>query len=265
CRADNSIMVGGWFTSFNSGAAPYLILLNSDGTRNTGFNQSGTGFNGIIYGIAETAGGKFLITGNQGTYNSLASVSATLLNADGSLDNSFAATAAGFNERGRSGLIAGTKLLVSGFFSSYDGAPASRVARLNLNGTLDTTFAPVGAGLDGIGTGLALDSAGRILTWGTYTTYGTTALKGIARLNSDGNLDSTFLAGSGNLFDQNPTSGLIDSDSQKIYVTGPFTTLGSTSAPYLVRLNSDGTLDTQFQVEGSGFNGALSLILQFPD
>lgn len=97
-----------------------------------------------------------------------------------------------------------------------------------------------------------VDSLGRIYVGGggftNYTHMGSayTATR-IIRLNPDGTPDLTFNSGS-NGFNNTIRRIKIDPiDNTKIYVAGDFTAYsGITSARYIVRLNSDGTLDPTF-------------------
>ena len=65
------------------------------------------------------------------------------------------------------------------------------IARLNTDGTLDTSFA-TGAGIDASLYSLALQPDGKVIIGGFFTTYNGIAKGSIARLNTDGTLDTTF-------------------------------------------------------------------------
>ena len=74
-----------------------------------------------------------------------------------------------------------------------------RIARLNSNGTLDTSFDP---GANDAVNALAVQADGRILVGGNFTTMGggaagNTPRNRIARLNPDGTLDPNFNPGTG--------------------------------------------------------------------
>src|SRR5205085_10989263 len=113
----------------------------------------------------------------------------------GSLDNSFNADFR--NGTGTALLIQPDgKVLIGGAFSGIDGATRNNLARLTSNGSLDTTFDP-GAGPSG-GNGfpvrtMALQPDGKILIGGFFYDYAGTARPAIARLNSNGSLDTSFV------------------------------------------------------------------------
>ena len=70
-------------------------------------------------------------------------------------------------------------------FTSVNGTARNRIARLNTDGTLDTTFNP-NSGMNGNVYAIALDSSGKPVVVGNFTTVNDTALNRIARLNTDG-------------------------------------------------------------------------------
>ena len=113
--------------------------------------------------------------------------------------------------------------------------------------TLDLTFNPtdigIGNGANGIIRTTSIQSNGKIIIGGDFTSFIGTSRNYIARLNTDGTLDSTFNPGTG-------TNGIIYSSSiqsdGKIIIGGDFTSFNGTERYHIARLNTDGTLDTNF-------------------
>jgi uncharacterized delta-60 repeat protein len=70
----------------------------------------------------------------------------------------------------------------------------NRIARLNSNGSLDTAFNP-GLGANDKIQELTLQSTGKILVGGWYTSYNGTNCNYFIRLNTNGSLDTTFNSG----------------------------------------------------------------------
>ena len=68
------------------------------------------------------------------------------------------------------------------------------MARLNSDGSLDTGFLATGAGADDVVCSVAVQSDGKVLIGGSFGTYNGTSRGYVARLNSDGSLDTGFLA-----------------------------------------------------------------------
>src|SRR5678815_422072 len=95
------------------------------------------------------------------------------------------------------------KVLVGGAFTSVTGVPRRGIARVNTSGSLDSTFNP-GIGIEGKGAAVyAMASytngtnTGKVIIAGSFTHFNRVARTGIARLNSDGTLDTSFDPGAG--------------------------------------------------------------------
>ena len=84
------------------------------------------------------------------------------------------------------------KIVISGEFGSYNAVPVSRLARLHADGSLDTSFNPGGAGLDSFAADIEIDAVGRILLAGAFRNVNGVLRARVARLNSNGSLDSSF-------------------------------------------------------------------------
>jgi hypothetical protein len=87
----------------------------------------------------------------------------------------------------------GGKVLIGGKFTSYNNTSRNRIARLNADGSLDTTFDP-GIGANGIVWDVALASDGKIYIVGDFTEFAGVLTSGVLRLNTDGTRDATFNA-----------------------------------------------------------------------
>lgn len=159
------------------------------------------------------------------------------------------------------------KILVGGNYDFIDNQLASRLRRLNADGSPDAAFATqTGMGPDpaGIVGALALQSTGKILAGCIFTTYYNQLPKGnLVRLLPTGALDASFnLGGSGFSYDPSvANSGNISNSirclavqpDDKILVGGYIGSYNGLPVPNLVRLNADGTLDTSFNVGSQGF------------
>lgn len=147
------------------------------------------------------------------------------------------------------------KILIGGNFEFYNDEQSGYIRRLNSDGTLDYTFL-TGKTFDDIVQAIELQGD-KILVGGRFEYYDPQDLdiqtRYMARLNSDGTLDSTFPTGS--TFNGQVRIIKLQPDG-KILVGGNFETYddgtGSVNSRGLIRLNSDGTVDTSFNV-GTGF------------
>src|SRR6266487_1853202 len=113
------------------------------------------------------------------------------------------------------GVQADGKIVVGGAFTSIAGQPRNKIARLNPDGSLDTSFDP---NADNDVYALAVQADGKILVGGFFTSIGGGTRNRIARLNPDGSLDTNF--------DPNANSNVraigVQADG-KILVGGAFT------------------------------------------
>lgn len=139
-------------------------------------------------------------------------------------------------------------VLVGGAFTYSGEVGTKTLIRTHADGTLDDTFSPaVGASGDILNT-ILLQSDGKILIGGSFTTVGGTSKLYYARLNSNGTLDTGFTPPA---FDGDILALGRQSDG-KIIVGGQFTTVGGTSRPRIARLNTNGTFDSTFNAAVSG-------------
>src|SRR5579884_3750660 len=147
--------------------------------------------------------------------------------------------------------------VIAGDLQAYDTTPRNRIARMKFDGSLDTNFlASPNTGANDTITCLGLQQDGRIIIGGVFTAFNGTNRSHIARLNTDGSLDLTFNPG----FGANATvwTTAVQPDG-KVLVGGDFTAINDTNFNFIARLNSDGTLDTNF-VPGIGPNGTVNTI-----
>lgn len=153
--------------------------------------------------------------------------------------------------------LADGKMLIGGTFTGVQGYAANSVARLNADGTVDTTFNGPGIyGTFGLGAPVYAVEAlpdGKILVAGNI--FGAAPGEigpGIRRLNPDGSIDPSFtvvqLDGNRTVYD------MVVQPDGKIIIAGSFFVVG---IPFpqnrsIVRLNADGSVDTTFIGTASG-------------
>jgi uncharacterized delta-60 repeat protein len=174
-----------------------------------------------VRAIAPLSDGRIVIGGSFNSYNGLQWSNLAVLKADGSLDTSFD----GVLESGNSAELGGgssrdvyavavqtvagvDKILASTLYPAKfdcnhsDSNPSctqatQRLVRLNLDGSLDTSFNPAGTGpnSDGKITSIQIQSSGDILISGSsMTSYNGSVTQGVAVLNADGTLKTAFAA-----------------------------------------------------------------------
>ena len=203
-QSDGKVVIGGNFTSYNGMARNRIARLETNGNLDGGFNP--TGPNGPVLAIAyqpsnQPSNDRLLIGGNFSTYSGADRNNVARLLPDGTLDLSFTTGiipgSGGANSTVRTlALQPDGTLLIGGNFTSYNGTARNRIARLLDNGLLDGSFNP-GAGANNTVWTLALQPGGKVLIGGDFTTYNSTARNGLARLNSNGMLDTDLDPGAG--------------------------------------------------------------------
>ena len=257
-QPDGKIIIGGDFANYNGSVRNRIARLNTDGTLDASFNI-GSGVDKTINDIALQSDGKVLIGGAFTVYRGVAQNRIARLNSDGSLDTNFSignGTDASVNSIV---LQSDGKILIGGDFTNYNGSIRNRIARLTTNGTLDLDFNPASGANNSISC-LSLQSDGKILISGDFTSYDGTIKNHIARLNDNGNLDTSFNIGSGSNYS---IEKIIVQPDNKIIVAGAFSTFNSESSNRIARLNEDGTLDRDFYI-GTGATSYISTIILLP-
>lgn len=242
---DGKLMVSSFGTDASTGFGWFgLNRLNADGN----YDEFFANVEGTVYRIARQPDGKLLIGGsliggNADTYKFI-----KRLDADGSTDTTFN-IGTDFNSAILDIVVQPDgKIMVGGAFTSYNGTPINRIARLNANGSLDTSFNP-GIGADRTVRRIALLPNGKIAVGGDFDTFNGAAQKRLVILNSDGSPDPVFVSG----FDANPANtvrSLLVQNDGKLVVGGYFQTYDGVARNSIVRLRTAQTKAAPFDFDG---------------
>jgi uncharacterized delta-60 repeat protein len=269
---DGHILIGGAFTSLqpngSTTALPlnHLALLNSDGSTNAVFDSSGnyvSGFNpnlnNLVSCIALQQDGKIIIAGafsliqaNGATYPSSQQFIARL-NPDGTYDASYQAGTP-------TSILAmvmqpNGQVVVGGNFTALQNGGSTNInvehiGRINADGSTDLNYSP---NANFTVSALAIQADGKVIAGGAFTQFhpaeaaSPTYRNGVARLNIDGTVDSTF--------DPNAYGGIgvvVAAPNGQYLIGGSFSSVGGATATNLARLNANGTVDPTFDPAPNG-------------
>ncbi len=136
------------------------------------------------------------------------------------------------------------KMFVAGAFTLDGHTTRNGIARLNADGTLDTAFDP-GTGANNLAQALAIQTDGKVLLAGRFTTVNGVAHIALARLGATGSLDGSFNPTFEPAAENIITTIALQPDG-KILIGGVFTISGASSPSYVRRLNPDGAIDPGF-------------------
>lgn len=256
-QSDGRVVLGGQFTNCNNIVNHHLARLNQDGEQDSLFNI-GSGADNSVFALAEQfIGGdrKIVVGGSFASINGTTFHGVGRLNDDGTPDVSFNLGGLGANaEVNAVAVQTDGKVLVGGNFTNFNGVVANRVVRLNVNGSVDSTF--TGAGANDSVQAIAVQLDGKILIGGAFTNVNGTVLNHIARLNSNGSTDMSFIPGVGA---NDTVSAIALQTDTRIVLGGQFTRCSGVTRSRVTRLNPDGSVDPRINF-GAGADGFVSAI-----
>src|SRR5437588_162096 len=256
-QSDGKTIVFGSFTSVNGTARDGVARLNTDGSLDTSFSPSpqANGTFGQVQALIVQSEGKIVLGGSFTSINGTARNNIARLNADGSIDPSFnPGTGPNFSVNALAVQSDG-KIVIGGGFSNVNGTARQGIARLNADGSLDTSFDP-GSGTDfNSASAVVLQTDGKILIGGLFDSVNGATHNSLARLNANGSLDSSFNPSATRGVFAGGVFGVAVQPDGKIVIMGGFTNVNGTARTAIARLNADGSLDTSFN-PGSGANNS---------
>lgn len=245
-----SILISGGFLRASEARFPQFGRLNTAGDPDTAFrpfqgaqvlteSQRPEAYNCSsvdCFAFDRQADGKIVVFKNGTGYR---------LNVDGTIDQTFAPpifSSSGPGEINAVVLASDDKIYVGGSFELVGGLPRANLVRLNQNGSLDTSFGPAYVHA-GIVRDIIVLPDGRLYVSGNFTAIGGQFRSGIARLNSNGTADTSFVDNGppnrqvGRIYLQSDGKLLVNGT---LHDPNPYANFG------LTRLNSNGSVDNSF-------------------
>lgn len=267
-ETNGQILAVGNFASYNGNPANNIVRINGDGSIDAAFEAATDGgANGTIRAIILRSDGTIVIGGDFTTYSGTPRNHVALLNSDGSLNMGYdpgtalngavyAITQPYTEDANGNMLLSNAPVVVGGDFTSAGGIIGQdHIARLGTDGTIDLGFDPSG-GANARVRALITMTNGQIIAGGDFTVFNNQNENYIVRLNTNGSVDTQFFSGTGTdapVYHLNHAGAttvlygpIIATNSETIYVGGPFTVYNGTHRLGFARLNSDGSLDTTF-------------------
>lgn len=256
--SNGNIWIWGDLYLINGEVVSNIVKLNTDGSIDESFNV-GAGFDGRVEEVRFQTDGKLIAVGLFEEYNETPAGNIIRLNQDGSLDDSYQ-VGSGFNGARPRGLELqgdGKAIVFDGNITEYDGIPAERIVRLNVDGTLDNTFS-IGSGFDNpfIANGLQVSQNvlkilenGQILVGGEFDSFDDHQTRGLAKINPDGSVDPSFVANISQL--ENYFGTLRDIEVTKsgdLLICGFFEMVDGVISRGFARLDQNGRLLQDFNI-----------------
>lgn len=251
-QPDGKCIIAGKSLNMNNAPQGYFVRLNSDGSLDNNF-ASGLSVSSNVNDIVVQPDLKILLAGDFITNSGIPIRYISRIDQNGNLDTTFNLITGPFTQIERVVLQPDGKILIGGFFTSFNGVPRNRIARLNSNGSIDTSFNP-GTGLNQNLWDIALQPDGKILLGGDFSTVNGLPYSKLVRLNANGSIDTTFQVGTGANF---AVFSIGLQPDGKVLIGGDFTTINGIGRNRIARLNSNGSIDMTFNYT-TGANGRVS-------
>jgi uncharacterized delta-60 repeat protein len=283
-QSDGKIVAAGYSFIPSTATMDFAISrYTTDGSPDSTFSGDGKlitnfGAEDAVFSVAVQSNGKIVVAGNKCS-NDICDLALARYNPNGKLDVTFSGdgkliTDIGGKDNSTYGGLAiqpDGKIVVTG--QSFNGVGYHfAVYRYNANGTPDTTFSGdgklsfgFGVGKQDFGEDLALQSDGKIVVVGE-TCANSDCDFAVARLTATGALDKTFSGDGKQIINMGgfdvPRCMILQPDGKMVLAGYKRVAAGTYFA--LVRLNTNGSLDTNFSGTGRKVinmgNGSYSLI-----
>jgi uncharacterized delta-60 repeat protein len=243
-QSDGKVIVGGNFTSYNGINKQKLIRLNSDGSIDSNFNISFSTSTLEVLKIIILADGRIFLNTFENGYSKM-----KILNPNGSISFSY---------------VLPTDYIYQGFAFQNDGkliisrrgtsflnfSYSCDVIRLNIDGSVDSSFNPFNLGSYYTGNGydvseikkVQIQNDGSILVAGFFPGC-------LVKLNVSGFKDASFKANGGFGISGYTRASINDFTIQKdkkILIAGSFDKFNNSNISNLLRVSQDGDLDSDF-------------------
>jgi len=195
-QPDGQIVIGGAFTQVYGATRNSIARVPANGTGvDVSFNP-GLGANGTVKSVALQNDGKVLIGGNFTRFDGTNCGAIARLNTNGKLDLGFDPGTGADGSVNSVVVLTNGQILVGGVFTLMGSNSVHNIALLNPDGSFDPNFQSA-IGADDYVSSMTVQSDGKILVEGAFTSFDGQIRNRVVRLNSDGSLDPSIDFGTG--------------------------------------------------------------------
>jgi uncharacterized delta-60 repeat protein len=254
--ANGKIVVVGNFFTFDGDNRKGVVVLNSDGSVDSGFNP-GSGFSTIddtgtrVVEVQED--GKIIVGGSFFNFDGYSCNGLIRLLPNGNDDPTFSlglgASGVGYYVS-QIVLDDQQRMVIGGNFNSYQGVSSENLCRLNPFGNVDLAFSS-GTGLTNPPSSIGLQSDGSYIIATANSAYNGSIVDKMFRLDSLGLIDLSF---NYNVGPDNYVSGLFILNNDDIILQGTFQYFDGMFKRGSAKLFKDGDLDLSYATS-TGING----------
>lgn len=268
---DGKILLGGKFQFYGpSMALNGLIRLNTNGGRDTSFTTIPMDFDYDLK-IKYLVNGNIMIMGDYGqigTTNTPNYLAVHRLLSDGTIDNSYMGNFVGDIYGFKYDIAASGKIYLGTYTNhniTFNDTLFNFLLGINENGYLNINFLKGNHSFDKEVRVCKQFQDGNVWVGGRFSYLGNYFSQGLIKLNSMGNVDSTFNSGSGFPTTKYGVMDILELPNNKIMVSGQFIEYNETPTENIIQLNTDGTIDNSFNFNNSIGSYAIQRIIRQPD
>ncbi len=252
-QVDGKIVVGGAFTNYAGTSQNRMTRLSTTGARDVTFNI-GTGFNNTVSALVIETWGNIVAAGSFTNYAWTAINRIVRVTTTGARDVSYIVWSAFNNTVSTLVMQSDGRIIAGGAFTTYSGTTQNRIVRLTTTWSRDATLLSATVGFNNTVASLAIQSDGRVVAWGSFTTFNGFNENRFVRFYATGARDTQRVV----FWFNNSVTTLGLQANGMVVVWGTFTNFSGLDQNRITRLTTTGQYDTNFI--GTWFNNTVNAV-----